>query len=38
MTCFCKDKKAYLEGRKQIGKVWQDIIGKVFFMYEHDIY
>lgn len=30
MTCFCKDKKAYLEGRKEIGLVWLNIIGKNF--------
>src|SRR3989304_7528214 len=28
MTCFCKDKKQYLESRKELGAIWKNIMGK----------
>ena len=27
MTCFCKDREQYLESRKELGKIWKEIIG-----------
>lgn len=27
MTCFCKDRNEYLASRKELGKVWKEIIG-----------
>ena len=27
MTCFCKDRDQYLDSRKELGKIWKDIIG-----------
>jgi len=27
MTCFCKDRDQYLASRKEIGKVWKNIMG-----------
>lgn len=27
MTCFCKDRDQYLASRKELGKVWKEIIG-----------
>jgi enamine deaminase RidA (YjgF/YER057c/UK114 family) len=27
MTCFCKDRDQYLSSRKEIGKIWKEIIG-----------
>lgn len=27
MTCFCKDRNEYLESRKEIGKVWRELMG-----------
>lgn len=27
MTCFCKDRDQYLASRKDLGKIWKDIIG-----------
>jgi enamine deaminase RidA (YjgF/YER057c/UK114 family) len=27
MTCFCTSKEKYLAGRKEIGKIWRDLIG-----------
>ena len=27
MTCFCKDRTQYLESRKELGKIWKEIIG-----------
>ncbi len=28
MTCFCKDKAAYMKGRKELGKIWQELMDK----------
>ena len=28
MTCFCKDRDQYLESRKEIGKIWKNLIGE----------
>ncbi len=28
MTCFCKDREQYLGSRRDLGKVWKDIMGK----------
>lgn len=30
MTCFCKDRDAYLAARPQLGKIWKRHIGKHF--------
>lgn len=30
MTCFCTDKKAYIEDRKELGKIWNRLLGKNF--------
>ncbi len=27
MTCFCKDRSQYLVSRKDLGKIWRDIMG-----------
>ena len=27
MTCFCKDRNQYLESRRELGKVWKEIMG-----------
>lgn len=27
MTCFCKDRNQYLEKRKELGKVWKELMG-----------
>jgi enamine deaminase RidA (YjgF/YER057c/UK114 family) len=27
MTCFCKDRNQYLESRKELGKIWKQIMG-----------
>ncbi len=27
MTCFCKDRDQYLASRRELGKIWKDIIG-----------
>jgi enamine deaminase RidA (YjgF/YER057c/UK114 family) len=27
MTCFCKDRDQYLASRREIGKIWKEIIG-----------
>ncbi len=27
MTCFCKDREQYLASRKELGKIWKEIIG-----------
>jgi enamine deaminase RidA (YjgF/YER057c/UK114 family) len=27
MTCFCKDRNQYLSSRKELGKVWKDLMG-----------
>ena len=27
MTCFCIDKPAYLKARKELGKIWKEIVG-----------
>jgi enamine deaminase RidA (YjgF/YER057c/UK114 family) len=27
MTCFCKDRQQYLASRKELGKIWKEIIG-----------
>lgn len=27
MTCFCKDRAQYLASRKELGKVWKEIMG-----------
>lgn len=27
MTCFCKDRNQYLESRRELGKIWKEIIG-----------
>lgn len=27
MTCFCKDRDQYLNSRKELGKIWKEIIG-----------
>ncbi len=28
MTCFCKDRDQYLDSRRELGKIWKDIMGK----------
>lgn len=28
MTCFCKDRDQYLESRRELGSIWQGIMGK----------
>lgn len=28
MTCFCKDRDQYLASRKELGRIWKDIMGK----------
>jgi len=30
MTCFCTDKKQYIEGRKELGTIWKRLLGKHF--------
>ncbi len=30
MTCFCTDKKKYIESRSELGVVWKRLIGKNF--------
>ncbi len=30
MTCFCTNKKEYVEGRKELGKIWKSLLGKNF--------
>lgn len=27
MTCFCKDRDQYLEARRDLGKIWREIMG-----------
>lgn len=27
MTCFCKDRNQYIESRKELGKIWKEIMG-----------
>lgn len=27
MTCFCKDRNQYLASRKELGKIWKEIMG-----------
>lgn len=27
MTCFCKDRDQYLASRKELGRIWKDIMG-----------
>ncbi len=27
MTCFCKDRNQYLETRREIGKIWKELMG-----------
>ena len=27
MTCFCKDRDQYLASRRELGKIWKEIIG-----------
>src|ERR1035437_8145407 len=27
MTCFCKDRNQYLESRRELGKIWKEIMG-----------
>ncbi len=27
MTCFCKDREQYIASRKELGRVWKEIIG-----------
>ncbi|NUM31490.1 MAG: RidA family protein [Bacteroidetes bacterium] len=27
MTCFCKDREQYLASRKELGKIWKEIMG-----------
>lgn len=28
MTCFCTDKKQYIDGRKELGRIWKHLLGK----------
>ncbi len=30
MTCFCTNKEAYIEGRKELGKIWKSLLGMNF--------
>jgi len=30
MTCFCIDKPAYLAARREIGRIWRDLMGRHF--------
>ena len=30
MTCYCTNKKKYIEARKEIGKAWKQLLGKNF--------
>ena len=30
MTCFCTNKKEYIEGRRELGKIWKRLLGKNF--------
>ncbi len=30
MTCFCTNKEEYVEGRRELGKIWKRLIGKEF--------
>ncbi len=30
MTCFCTNKEEYIEGRKELGKIWKRLLGKNF--------
>ncbi|SDU41399.1 RidA family protein [Desulfobacula phenolica] len=30
MTCYCTDKKKYIEARREIGKAWKQLLGKNF--------
>lgn len=30
MTCYCTNKKKYIEARKKIGKAWKQLLGKNF--------
>ena len=30
MTCFCTNKVEYIEGRKELGKIWLRLLGKNF--------
>lgn len=30
MTCYCTDKKQYIEARRDIGKAWKQLLGKNF--------
>jgi enamine deaminase RidA (YjgF/YER057c/UK114 family) len=27
MTCFCKDRVQYLDARKELGKIWKEVMG-----------
>lgn len=27
MTCFCKDREQYLSSRKELGRIWKEIMG-----------
>lgn len=27
MTCFCKDREQYLSSRRELGKIWKEILG-----------
>ena len=30
MTCFCTDKRQYIESRKELGQMWNQLLGKDF--------
>lgn len=30
MTCFCTSKKQYIEGRRELGRIWKRLLGKNF--------
>ena len=30
MTCYCTNKKKYIEARREIGKAWKQLLGKNF--------
>ncbi|MBE0577091.1 MAG: RidA family protein [Desulfuromonadales bacterium] len=30
MTCYCTNKQEYLEGRRELGKIWNQLLGKNF--------
>ena len=30
MTCFCTNKKDYIEGRSELGRIWKRLLGKNF--------